>query len=182
MHPFLEACWANKITPDQYAILWYQKEGIKSPHKQHEGIARVLMMDGFLDDRYKPTLIGMVALRNIDKVFKSLKPTNISLISQEQIAIYKAKWPKGKGASTKEITDKFIRLFEAFPEWSGKWEQIQIATDLYLQETSPSSQFHFSADHFIIKSTPTGNRYSIVKYLEMADEPAEEIMSIYKIN
>lgn len=139
----------HKLTPNQYSVLWHCKNKIRCTLPNAEGEARILQINGFLDDNHALTPKGEEVLLVAGEAFKKTKTKNsVEVLGDdwtEQIDIYRKKFPVGKKGDAHGVRDKFVQFFMKNPDIT--WEIIQKATNLYHSE-DPGT-YCMQADNFI---------------------------------
>lgn len=131
------------------------------------------------DTQWSLTEKGEKTLINLESLFRKVKPaTPEEILGPEylkQIQTYREQFPNGKRATKDEVLNKFVKLFNKFPDL--KWELIQKATRLYHSEPRDFT-YTMKAGNFIMVQRGGDTSYNLMEYYERVSEGEEALESM----
>ena len=156
----------NKLSPDQYYLVYSIKQGISPVNINIYKELKVIKEDGWIDNDNKLTQKSLDLISNIDSLFKVQKKkdvTNVNIGSdfsskvKEYLLIFpNEKLPSGKRAwsDIKNLETNFKWFFE---NYKYSWDVILKATAMYVDEyerKSPRYLYMRTSQYFIKKMEP----------------------------
>jgi len=172
------------ITPDQFYILYWLKEGILPAHIEIDNNINTLIEKGFLTVEKKITNKTKELLKKIP----SSTTVNNSKIDENKIKEYNELFPKMRLPSGKLARNSLNNLKPAF-EWFFKnynysWDTIFKATKVYLSEREVDNWNYTKTSRYFIRKYFHGASWisELANYCEMVEQGLDEKKADFEDN